>query len=149
MRQSLPQINLHQLDWAVWSIFVIFLYWYYLSQYQPYFLDFALGLYQILFQQRHEIQMKKYPSRKPNEEVSTVLNILTVGSKNKIRFQQSQESQMKKVSSVLNNILNRHPGKSVLARALKTHRFHSTYVGIVRKTFRRPTLSILPTYKNI
>ena len=43
-------------------------------------------------------------------------------------------------------IINRHPGKSVLARALKTHHFHSTYVGIVQKTSRRPTSTILPTF---
>ena len=28
---------------------------------------------------------------------------------------------------------NRHPGKSVIVRAIKTHRFQSTYVGIVQK----------------
>ena len=53
--------------------------------------------------------------------------------------------------------INSFTGKLVLARsrfspaarALKTHRFHSTYVGIVQKTSRRPTPIILPTYKNI
>ena len=45
--------------------------------------------------------------------------------------------------------INRNKGKSDLACALKTHLFHSTYVGIVQKPSRRPTSTILPTYKNI
>ena len=53
--------------------------------------------------------------------------------------------------------INSLTGKSVLARswfspaprALKSHRFHSTYVGIVQITSRRPTSTILPTYKII
>jgi len=57
----------------------------------------------------------------------------------------------------LKNHFNRNTGKSVLARSrfspaarvLKSHRFHSTYVGIVQKTSRRPTSTILPTYKII
>ena len=44
-------------------------------------------------------------------------------------------------------MINRNKGKSVLARALKTHRFHSTYIGIVQKTFRCPALTIL-NYQN-
>ena len=41
------------------------------------------------------------------------------------------------------NWLNSLRGKYVLARSLKTHRFNLTYVGIVRKTSRRPTSNIL------
>ena len=37
---------------------------------------------------------------------------------------------------------NRNQGRSILARALKTHRFHSTYVGRVRKTSLCPTSTI-------
>ena len=53
--------------------------------------------------------------------------------------------------------LNSLTGKSALAhsrfspaaRALNTHRFHFTYVGIVHKTSHSPTFTIIPTYKII
>ena len=51
-------------------------------------------------------------------------------------------SSLSLLNSLMGGLVPARSRFSPAARTLKTHRFHSTYVGIVQKTSRRPTLTI-------